>query len=353
MDEAKLFNLQAFRAIPLPTEQEIMATWQGSLEQPVVSVLCNTYNQRPYIEDAFRGFLIQKTDFPFEVIVHDDASTDGTTDIVRDYAARYPKIIRPLIQTENQYSNGKKPTLLSFPYSKGEYIALCEGDDFWINPNKLKIQLNALLKKPDINICFHKNFQGNTDSGKTLFKESLRSKYLYPKYCKIVSTSTIILGDGGYMPTASLMFKREVLKNMPKWFNDSPVGDYFIQIIASHPAGAIFLPKKMSFYRKFSIGSWSNKKKKPKKDLEFTTKMLNTLIMLDNQLFGTYKNLIKTMSVKFEHNFFSRKENRSYVNRNKKLSNNIKNITINRYIKLKIIYYIINIKRYVILLRYQ
>ncbi|MGS0534560.1 glycosyltransferase family 2 protein [Pseudoalteromonas sp. SaAl2] len=143
----KSFNISDFRKKELPTEEEVIVNWQGDIKKPVVSVICLTFNQAKYIEDAFRGFLIQKTDFVFEVIVHDDASTDGTSDIVREYAKRYPKIFKPIIQTENQYSKGKKISLLSAAHAKGGYIAFCEGDDFWIESIKLQKQYDSMVKK--------------------------------------------------------------------------------------------------------------------------------------------------------------------------------------------------------------
>ncbi|MBQ1636007.1 MAG: glycosyltransferase family 2 protein, partial [Bacteroidales bacterium] len=123
----------------------------------MVTVICLAYNHGPYIRDALEGFVMQKTAFPFEVIVHDDASTDDTPRIIREYASRYPDIIRPVFQTENQYSKGVpiSQTFL-FPLVKGRYVALCEGDDYWTDPLKLSRQVEALEANPGVDICTHK-----------------------------------------------------------------------------------------------------------------------------------------------------------------------------------------------------
>src|SRR5690554_3621011 len=129
----------------LRTEDEIIATWKGDISKPLVSVRCITYNHAPYIEDAIKGFLIQETDFPIEVWIHDDASTDGTREIVESYQEKYPRIIKTILQDENQYSKGVKPAHILADKCVGEFIALCEGDDFWIRKDKLQIQTELLL----------------------------------------------------------------------------------------------------------------------------------------------------------------------------------------------------------------
>ncbi len=134
----------------LRTEKEIMAQWQGDQLKPLVSICCITYNHEPYIKDALEGFLIQETDFPFEILINDDSSTDRTADIIRKYEAEYSKLIKPIYQTENQYSKGRDPfQKFVLPRVKGKYVALCEGDDYWIDPLKLQKQLDFLENNPD------------------------------------------------------------------------------------------------------------------------------------------------------------------------------------------------------------
>ena len=127
-------------------------------KQYTVAVWCITYNQKSFIKDALDGFIMQKTNFPFVVIVHDDKSTDGTTDIILDYAQKYPNIIIPVIETENQWSKGGLKHIINIMNNRfriGKYIAFCEGDDYWTSPDKLQTQIDFLESHPDYSMCFH------------------------------------------------------------------------------------------------------------------------------------------------------------------------------------------------------
>jgi len=139
----------------LRTQDELIESWGGNLD-PLVSISCITYNHELYIRDAIEGFLIQETEFPFEVLIHDDASTDRTADIIREYEFRYPAIVKPIYQTENQHSKGVGISS-TFNYSRasGEFIARCEGDDHWIDKTKLHTQVAALRMHPTCDISFH------------------------------------------------------------------------------------------------------------------------------------------------------------------------------------------------------
>lgn len=117
----------------------------------IVTVCCLTYNHEKFVKQCLEGFIMQKTDFHFEVLVHDDASTDKTQDIIREYERNYPEIIKPILQKENQYSKGNRAILATFcyPQAKGKYIAICEGDDYWIDPYKLQKQVDFLQSHPE------------------------------------------------------------------------------------------------------------------------------------------------------------------------------------------------------------
>jgi len=116
---------------------------------PLVSITCATYNHEAYIKEALEGFVMQKTSFPFEIIVHDDASTDNTASIIREYEARYPDLFVTIYEAENQYSKGYGDlSRIIYSAVRGKYIAVCEGDDYWTDPYKLQKQVEFLEYNP-------------------------------------------------------------------------------------------------------------------------------------------------------------------------------------------------------------
>lgn len=128
-------------------------------ESPLVSIRCLVYDHEPFLRQCLDGFVMQKTNFPFEAIVHDDASTDGSAAIIREYAEKYPDIIKPIYETENQYSKrdgslARAMDAAMHPDSK--YVAICEGDDYWTDPNKLQMQVVFLESHPEYTMCFHR-----------------------------------------------------------------------------------------------------------------------------------------------------------------------------------------------------
>ena len=125
------------------------------MDEIMVSICCLTYNHEPYIRDCLEGFVNQKTNFKFEVIIHDDASTDKTADIIREYESKYPDIIKPIYQTENQYSQGIKfGKKYIYPKMRGKYVAFCEGDDYWCDNNKLQKQFDFFDFYPEAHPIF-------------------------------------------------------------------------------------------------------------------------------------------------------------------------------------------------------
>ena len=121
---------------------------------PLVTIRCLVYNHEPYLRQCLDGFVMQKTNFPFEAIVHDDASTDRSAEIIREYAEKYPNIIKPIFETENLYSkHDGSIRKVMYEHTKGKYVAICEGDDYWIDPYKLQKQVDILESNTNIGLC--------------------------------------------------------------------------------------------------------------------------------------------------------------------------------------------------------
>lgn len=137
---------------------------------PLVIVKCKVYNHGPYLRQCLDGFVMQQTNFPFEVIVHDDASTDASAAIIREYAEKYPDIIKPIYETENQYSKGAASVAgkkIDAAINHGfKYCAICEGDDYWTDPLKLQKQVDFLESHPDFVMCCSNHLCYQQESGK-------------------------------------------------------------------------------------------------------------------------------------------------------------------------------------------
>jgi glycosyltransferase involved in cell wall biosynthesis len=248
----KGFSLAKFREQAVPGEEEIRAGWTGV--DPVVSILCTSYNHEAYIEDALHGFLIQKTNFPFEIIIHDDVSTDNTRNIINRYAADYPGIIRTVFQTENQYSRGVKISLLAARHASGQYLAFCEGDDFWISADKLQTQVDAMQEYPASEMCFHSAVKLVHDvPAKQLFCKRAEGNRRF-------GVEPIIRCGGSFMPTASMLIRRaffeRAFQDKSLFFQRYLMG-YFYQIFCSLAGGALYIDRPMAVYRSVSEGSWT------------------------------------------------------------------------------------------------
>jgi glycosyltransferase involved in cell wall biosynthesis len=219
---------------------------------PLVSICCLTFNQVSYIRQCLDGFMMQKTDFPFEVLIHDDASTDGTSDIIREYETKYPDVIRPIYQIENQYSKGVRGIMAkyNFPRAQGKYIALCEGDDYWTDPLKLQKQFDFLEKHPQYSFCFHNAITFYVNKGiSVIFNKKLKTK----EY-----NTNDLLFKNWFIPTASLFIRKDKLPQpFPEWFSKIYNGDLGLELLLSTQGNFFCINEPMSVYRKNAIGSLS------------------------------------------------------------------------------------------------
>lgn len=217
-----------------------------------VSAYCLVYNHEKVLRTALEGFVNQKVNFEYEVIVHDDASTDGSRAIIEEYAGRYPHIIKPIYQKENQYS--KRISIINtiiLPRLTGEYIAICEGDDYWTDPEKLQLQADYLDAHPDYAACAHNTTRLNVLTG----EESL----MYTSRGDVdLGFEDVACSGGQSYHTSSLMYRREYAYDRPEFFAKAKTfGDYPLAIFLAISGKIRYLDRPMSVYRVWGDGSWT------------------------------------------------------------------------------------------------
>jgi glycosyltransferase involved in cell wall biosynthesis len=213
-----------------------------NLSNPLVSICCITYNHENFIRQALDGFLMQKTSFPIEIIIHDDASTDNTANIIREYQAKHPHLIKPILQTENQYSQGKKVFPITFKETQGKYISPCEGDDYWTDPLKLQKQVDFLEANPDFAICFHNSKIEDHKSRE--YKEWIMHKNLEKS---VFETKDILCQ--WFIPTASILFRKYDDFVFPEWYQHCDSGDIVLLLLLSLRGKFKYINEVMSVYR--------------------------------------------------------------------------------------------------------
>lgn len=209
----------------------------------MVSVCMITYNHEKYISQAIEGVLMQKTTFPIELIIGEDCSQDSTRNICLDYQARYPGIIK-VLPTE-----GNKGILKNFSSTllacSGKYIAICEGDDYWTDPDKLQVQRDYMEKNPEIVLCFH---------NATIRKESEKSEKIFLNKVKPFYSGSEILKKWT-IPTASTLFKNVLPKELPAFMYNGTHGDLPLFLLLSTYGKISCINKNMSVYRVIDGGA--------------------------------------------------------------------------------------------------
>ena len=221
------------------------------MKEILVTIQCITFNQVHYLAQALEGFLGQQTDFGVEIIVHDDASTDGTTELLQRYAAQYPDRIIPLYEEVNQWKTcGMKPTFQRMTeMSRGKYIAYCEGDDYWQDPLKLQKQVDAMERHPEATICYTA-FQPVDNEGRAYQHAGLEQKMANSESGEIFFK---LLRDN-FILTVTTLYRKEVFTS-PIYLNTNLRLDYFAILSAAALGKAIYLPERTSCYRQTPTGA--------------------------------------------------------------------------------------------------
>jgi|GEM_PF-274377 len=220
---------------------------------PKVSIICLLYNMKDYIAQSLDGMLMQKTDFPYEIIVHDDASTDGSTEILREYSEKYPDIIVPIFQVENQHS--KKVAITKtfiFPLIRGEYVCYCEGDDYWTDPLKLQKQYDFMSSHPDYSLCAAKIRQINCSD------PSVPDKFIGSFETGEVTIEQILAQkDRQAFCTCSLFIRKNVFFARPEDFPGR--GERVIILWLALNGKVWFINEEVGVYRRARPGSWTDR----------------------------------------------------------------------------------------------
>lgn len=215
------------------------------MNEPLVSICCITYNHASYIRQCIEGFLMQKTNFSYEIIINDDCSTDGTTEIIQEYVDKYPNLIIPIYHDENEYQKGIRGMFINyvFPKARGKYLALCEGDDYWIDPLKLQKQILFLENNQHISYVF---------SGR-LINNELKNIVIQQTYRrKIYSTFDIL---SGFNPgIQSNCFRKDCINNIKFTKYIGINGDRLIPYICSLKGHLAAINDITAVYRKTGLG---------------------------------------------------------------------------------------------------
>lgn len=286
-----------------------------NVEKPLVSIICLTFNHEAFIRDALDSFLIQKTSFFFEILVHDDASTDSTPEIVKEYQTKYPKIVKPTFQETNQFSKGYGYVGINICLrkSKGKYVAYCEGDDYWIDPLKLQKQVDFLNVNEEFSLCTHD----------TLFRNDYDSKRDGVLYSKLLSNIFInspkniyTLEDtftGNIFHISSIMFRNTNIE-FPRWVNRFSACDMVLFMLLAEKGSVYYMDDIMSVYRN-NVYSMTSKLKEYSSSILFLNMSLHILRLMNRHFKREYQNKIYPLLARYYMRLafvYLSKSNRSY-----------------------------------------
>ena len=280
----------------------------GPTELPRVSIFNWSFNHSQYIRQSINSILFQKTDFPVEIIIHDDASTDGTREILQDYERTYPNVFRNIIQETNQWELGKSVMTPMLASPRGEYVALTHGDDYWTDSIKLQKQVFLLQQNPSASFCFHNTL---------IVNESMEvSGQLRPQNTSLNHSIEELLSSN-FIHTSSIVYRKSMLPEFPEWYSKAPMGDWPLCILLAERGKFLYINEVMSHYRLHGQSSWSSQNQATRcaktahffdllrdhfaKKPELLAKVNNGFIMHCLNAARDFKNLNDTENANFFH----------------------------------------------------
>ena len=256
---------------------------------PTVTVIVMTYNQKQYIRQAIDSILRQKTTFDFNIFVHDDCSDDGTQEILQEYRDRYPKKIYVYHQEKRRFlDDGFNMMIFNYvvPKIHSNYVAYCDGDDYWCDDNKLQKQYDFLQQNPDYSMCFHSAYQLKNNHD--------------------MSSKWFILNDGDYemkdfvndkpgikVATSSIFLRTDAFRDFSNWRKSYPVEDVPMYMTAALHGKIRCLSDIMCVYRQFAIGSWTSQNKNSnERKIQHLAQLINATNLFNEETNFSYQTLV-------------------------------------------------------------
>lgn len=253
-----------------------------------VSICTQTYNHKEYIKECLDSFVRQKTNFEFEILVHDDASTDGTAELVKEYEEKYPQLFNNVYQTENQYGKINSLTEILFKKARGKYIAICEGDDYWSDPNKLQKQVDFLVNNPECFVCHTWHSHLINKNGDWIDEEAPKSNKGYLE--QTFSTVEIILKNQLRLKSRTVMFRNEL--EFPETFRKVPYGDIAMSILFGKYGKYGFIDEPTAVYRIHSEGASNANKGEKYRLIQDRFNLLESLYFAKDVFGNKYDDLL-------------------------------------------------------------
>ena len=219
--------------------------------QPLVTVILPTHNHAPFIAQAIESVLMQKTDFFYDILLHDDASTDGTADICRAYAEKYPETITLIAQSVNQYTIDRRiQSHILIPRVKAKYTAILDGDDYWVSEDRLQKQVQYLEEHPDCTLCVGAADRVNISgliTGRAAPYDANR----------VVDPDDMIRGGGGFVASGAIVMPTQLLKDLPAFAHLTEMEDIPFQLFGALAGYAWYFAETFVAFREAVPGSWS------------------------------------------------------------------------------------------------
>lgn len=318
-----------------------LSDWKTNSNEVVVTIHCFVFNQEKYISRCIDSMLKQYVNFNVEIIIHDDCSTDNSRKIIEEYYKEYPDIIKPIYEEENVYSktgNFLEIAELVNEVSKGKYIAICEGDDYWTDPAKLFLQVKILEEYKNCHFCVHRVAVSSNDNKYSTTEKTIPSFKMKTRFIKDVKFVSLV-NDKYNFQTSSYFFRKtdydELFSTKPKYMKLMPTDDEVLLRHFGVMGETCFIDRIMSTYLQFTEGSWS-KEHKEKKDITKQNRFIQVLGEFDKWTNYKYHKSCNNFVLKIE--VFSKIEAKQFedIFKSKDLRKTLRKIDFKTYVSLKI-----------------